>query len=288
MAIVIGDPWNVEVPGGAIAGLIGESEAVLARVAPGPRHLRIADPLDWSPAPGFILDHVFALRDSVARAKLRMEVERLRRQGSAFLIVSQEQDLLAGLCDGIWWLDGDELRSGDPRDALESYNKDCARRLAESMSGSRQELAPSLRRGDGRARIVAVETPAVWRSGEAVSVVVRARFDAAAEDPVIGIMIRTRIGFEVYGTNTELEGIRLGPVVAGTEVGVKFEFLCALCPQEYTLTVASHDPDGVWHDWLEDAVALTVVGTRYTAGVADLRAKVSYQRSAASPVLQQV
>jgi lipopolysaccharide transport system ATP-binding protein len=49
-----------------------------------------------------------------------------------------------------------------------------------------------------------------------------------------------------------------------------------LCPQEYTITVASHDPDGVWHEWLEDAVAFLVTDSRYTAGVANLRAKASF------------
>jgi lipopolysaccharide transport system ATP-binding protein len=95
------------------------------------------------------------------------------------------------------------------------------------------------------------------------------------EDPVVGIMIRTRVGFEVYGTNTELEGVKLGPVVAGDTRTVTFSFSCNLCPREYTITAASHDPDGVWHDWLEDAVAFSVVAPRYTAGVADLRARVS-------------
>lgn len=57
---------------------------------------------------------------------------------------------------------------------------------------------------------------------------------------------------------------------------MSFQFRCDLCPQEYTLTVASHDPDGVWHEWLEDAVAFLVTDSRYTAGVANLRAQVSF------------
>jgi lipopolysaccharide transport system ATP-binding protein len=58
---------------------------------------------------------------------------------------------------------------------------------------------------------------------------------------------------------------------------LNFSFRCDLCPQEYTLTVASHDPDGVWHDWLEDAVAFSVTDMRPTAGVANLRAQVSVE-----------
>ena len=98
-------------------------------------------------------------------------------------------------------------------------------------------------------------------------------------DPVVGIMIRTRIGLNVYGTNTELERLPLGPRAAGDTIVVSFAFRCELCPGEYSLTVASHDPDGVWHDWLEDAVAFAVSDSRYTAGVANLRAQVSYLES---------
>jgi len=81
---------------------------------------------------------------------------------------------------------------------------------------------------------------------------------------------------DVYGTNTELEKLKLGPVAAGQTLAVEFAFRCELCPEEYTLTVASHDPDGVWHDWLEDAIAFSVCDSRYTAGVANLRARASF------------
>jgi lipopolysaccharide transport system ATP-binding protein len=50
---------------------------------------------------------------------------------------------------------------------------------------------------------------------------------------------------------------------------------CRLCPQSYTITAASHDPDGVWHEWVEDAISFTVSDTRCTAGVANLKAQVT-------------
>ena len=67
-------------------------------------------------------------------------------------------------------------------------------------------------------------------------------------------------------------------VAAGDRLQLTFGFRCELCAEHYTLTVASHDPDGVWHDWLEDAVAFSVADSRYTAGVANLRATVSFTR----------
>ena len=70
-------------------------------------------------------------------------------------------------------------------------------------------------------------------------------------------MIRTRIGMEVYGTNTELEKREARSVRRRRDKRVvTFEFECDLCPQFYTITAASHDPDGVWHDWMEDAVGI--------------------------------
>ena len=110
----------------------------------------------------------------------------------------------------------------------------------------------------------------------AVTVIVRFHAEVAA--PVIGILIRTRIGLNVYGTNTELESLQPSPVAAGEAIRVSYRCRCDLCPGDYTITAASHDPDGVWHDWLEDAVAFSVSDTRYTAGVANLRARVEAVR----------
>jgi hypothetical protein len=46
--------------------------------------------------------------------------------------------------------------------------------------------------------------------------------------------------------------------------------------------VASHDPDGTAHDWLDDAIAITVTDERYTAGVANLHAKVTAEKQVAT------
>ncbi len=71
--------------------------------------------------------------------------------------------------------------------------------------------------------------------------------------------------------------MKIGPRAAGDTVTIVFAFLCDLCPHAYTLTLASHDPDGTAHDWMDDAVAFTVTDERSTAGVANLRAKVTIE-----------
>ena len=94
------------------------------------------------------------------------------------------------------------------------------------------------------------------------------RYNAAVEDPVVGLLIRTQVGFEVFGTNTELDGSSWARAPLET-ASPWCSDSCATFARTYTLTLASHDPDGTVHDWLDDAIAVTVTDERPTAGVAN-------------------
>jgi hypothetical protein len=212
-----------------------------------------------------------------------LDLDRLRRSGATILLPSCDTSLLENVCDEVWWIDQGRLAAkGDPKETVSKYRKHVADRIRDLGEMIPARLAPSFRKGDGRAEVVSVETlgadgrPTMyWKSGEMVRVRAMVRFHESVSDPVFGMMIRTQIGFEVYGTNTELERVKTGDCSAGETRTITFEFRCDLCPRAYTLTLASHDADGTAHDWLDDAVAVTVVDDRYTAGVANLRAKVS-------------
>jgi lipopolysaccharide transport system ATP-binding protein len=294
---------DVSAPDGAVIGLAGETgcgATELLRVAAGqvepetgyveaprPRRLlRTTDSLDLSPVPLLLLDHALATRDAVQRTRAKLDFLRLVREGCTILLASHEEDLLRSAADEIWWLDRGRLAArGDPGEVLEKYRSCVADRLRSLVTLGGDTALPALRRGDGRAELLSVEIldsegapTAVWATGQPVSVRVTVRYRDAVADPVVGIMIRTRIGFEVYGTNTELEKLKFGPCKAGEILRVRFAFDCGLCPREYTLTAASHDPDGSPHEWREDALALVVTDSRYTAGVACLRAEVTVER----------
>jgi energy-coupling factor transporter ATP-binding protein EcfA2 len=293
--------FDAAAPDGAVIGIVGENgsgKRKLLRLAAGierpergtvevsgpPRLLGPEDTLDFPPAAVLLVDQTFARHDPFERGRAVMELDRLCRAGTTALVISHEEDLLRRIADEIWWLDRGRLAGrGDPEEMLSGYRKHVAARLrAWGETSGAAPVAPSIRSGDGRAEVLRVETigengrpTMVWRSGELAVVKVAVRFRDAVADPVVGIMIRTATGLNVYGTNTELERLPLGPRASGDALELSFAFRCELCPGEYTLTVASHDPDGVWHDWLEDAVAFSVGDSRYTAGVANLRATVS-------------
>ena len=120
-------------------------------------------------------------------------------------------------------------KRGDPREVLDAYRASIAEKVREWGATLSSPLRPAMRRGDGRAEILSLETlgadgnpTAVWRSGENATVRVTVRYHDAVEEPVIGIMIRTRIGLEVYGTNTELEKVSTGSCAAGCRMRIEF------------------------------------------------------------------
>ena len=289
-------------PAGAIIGVIGGKNsgvAELLKLACGVippeqgevkageqrRFVALGDPLNLAPSDVLALDQALATQDALVRARTLLGLDRLRRAGTTVLLASHEDRLLETLCDEVWWLEAGEIAAkGDPRETMTRYRRFVAEQVRAWGETIAPRLAPSARRGDGRAEVLSIETlgangnPAiVWKSGEYVSVRATVRFHEAVSEPVIGMLIRTQIGFEVYGTNTELEHVNIGPRKAGETVTVVFQFLCDLCPQPYTLTLVAHDPDGTAHDWLDDAVAFTVADERGTPGVANLRAKVSVE-----------
>jgi lipopolysaccharide transport system ATP-binding protein len=270
---------DLTAPDGSIIGVIAETGAALQ--APGVARVPSGDSLPDRPG-NFILDHTLSRCDAVSKARAVARLIALRRAGATIILISHDEQLLESCADEIWWIDPGGLRGrGDAADILPGYRRHVAEALRSGGENERAPIAPTMRKGDGRAELESIgllgESGApttVWKSGEAVSIRVTVRFAGAVDDPVVGIMIRNRIGLNVYGTNTELEKLKLGPVNAGDVRQIVYRFCCDLCPGEYTVTVASHDPDGVWHDWMEDAVGITVTDTRYTAGVANLRAHV--------------
>lgn len=263
------------IPPSAIIGLVGDEDSGITELL-----IRVGK------MPGIVtMDYSLGMRDAVSRLKAITELDRLRQRGSSILLAAHDLLLLERICDEVWWLDrGRLVFRGDPKLALTKYRQHVGSQLREWGKMVSFGLAPSFRHGDGRAEVLSIETlgsdgkpTIIWKSGEPVVVRGVVRFHEVVAQPQLGLMIRTRIGFEVYGTNTFLEEVEVGPKNPGDVVTIEFSFRCELCPQAYTITLASHDPDGTAHDWLDDAIAVTVVDNRYTAGVANLRAKVTVE-----------
>jgi ABC-type proline/glycine betaine transport system ATPase subunit len=291
-------------PDGALVGIVGlhgSGKAALLRLAAGVerpergeviapadrRLLLLGETPDFSPVRLLAMDAALACQDPVVKARAALELSSLQRRGTTILISSYDEPFLLAHADELWWMrEGEIAMRGDPRTVLPEWRAFCAEQFEGRGKGELRTVDARERRGDHRATIDSLATldgrlqpTSVWRSGEHAAVRVVVRFAEAVERPVLGMMIRTRVGSDVYGTNTELENVQIGPCAAGVLLRVDFRMRCDLCPGDYTITAASHDRDGTPHDWLEDAVLVAVADSRYTAGVANLRATVEVSKA---------
>ena len=258
-----------------------------------------------------VVDEVLAVGDAIFVNRCVQKFEEMRRRGVTVLLVTHDVGLVKLLCDRAMLLyRGRALALGDPSEVVNRYNGLVLERQREFAEANpppgltqpaaepadpSEPAAPlfySFRHGDRQAEVVRVELlngagkPArAFCSGETMRVRVEVRFREPHPRPVVGIMIRTRIGMEVYGTNTEVEQAGPGPAGPGDSIEVTFEFPCRLTAQEFTLTVATQSHDGASHDWLDDVLTFQVVDSRRAAGVANLEARVSSRKlPARSPI----
>lgn len=234
-----------------------------------------------------IVDEALAVGDAVFANRCVRKFEELRERKITVLFVSHDLGLVKQLSNrAILLLHGRIESEGTPNNVINRYIGLVLEKQAPQIRRDPLKLRASHRHGDGSSEVCGIEIldacgrpAASITAGESITVRVRSRFHAPVRDPMVGILIRTRIGMEVYGTNTRIENKSLGAFSAGDELEVDFRMECWLTPQTYTLTVATQNADGTSHDWLDDAIAFDVVDTRHAAGVANLRAEIEWRAS---------
>jgi lipopolysaccharide transport system ATP-binding protein len=236
-----------------------------------------------------VVDEALAVGDAVFANRCVRKFQELRERRITVLFVSHDLGLVKQLSDRAILLVGGRMQAqGEPNQVINQYIGLVLEKQRADAGPRQSQITAGFRHGDRTSEILDVqlldaagEPAKAIASGEAVRVRVRSLFRQAKAGPMVGILIRNRIGMEVYGTNTRVEQVELGEFEAGDELDLEFRFECWLAPQQYTLTVATQNADGSSHDWLDDVLAFEVVDARALAGVANLRAKIEWQRKTA-------
>jgi ABC-type polysaccharide/polyol phosphate transport system ATPase subunit len=225
-----------------------------------------------------LVDEVLAVGDEEFAHRCLRRIEELLAAGRTLLLVSHSLDLVEGVCDRVLWLDNGKQRLvGEPRRVIDAYRQEVAEREGEQHLAAKQqreqageEVPEELRWGSREAEIVSLRLLAGGEeryhveSGEDVVFEIRARADRPLEDFVFGIAISTPRGYEVWGTNTDLEGY----VPRRFEGEATVRLTCPamrLGPGEYVVDVAVHSKEGAPYDYQKQALTFTV--TAKTGGV---------------------
>jgi lipopolysaccharide transport system ATP-binding protein len=234
-----------------------------------------------------IVDEALAVGDAIFANRCIKKFVELKERKVTVLFVSHDLGLVKRLSDrAALMIDGRVAAFGNPSEVVNRYvGLVLERQEREQPRGDLPKAGSSFRHGDGASEIVSAdlfntrgEAIRNLEPHETISIRVRAIARRDLEDPVVGVLIRNRLGNDVFGTNTRIEGIDLGKIPAGEMFEVEFTFDCLLTRQDYTLTVATQHREGYSQDWLDDFISFSVTDARDVAGLANFKTKVDWRR----------
>lgn len=232
-----------------------------------------------------IVDEALAVGDAIFANRCIKKFEELKSRGVTVLFVSHDLGLVKRLCDrAALMVDGRMAAIGNPNDVVNRYVGFVLERQGQPVLDA-SRVGGTFRHGDGASRVILADlidsSGASTRNlqpGEPVTIRVQARAEKDLDEPVVGVLIRNRLGIDVFGTNTRVERVDSGRVAAGETFEVEFTFDCLLTGQDYTLTVATQYKEGYSQDWLDDVISFSVVDARDVAGLANFKTKVNWRR----------
>jgi lipopolysaccharide transport system ATP-binding protein len=236
-----------------------------------------------------IVDEALAVGDAIFANRCIKKFEELKERKVTVLFVSHDLGLVKRLSDrAALMLDGRVAAYGSPSEVVNRYVGLVLERQGQEQPDRETPEGGTFRHGDGASRVVYADlcdaegkSTRSLEPGAPTTIRVRARAERDLENPVVGVLIRNRLGIDVFGTNTRIEGVDIGSIAPGEIFEVEFTFDCLLTRQDYTLTVATQYPEGFSQDWLDDAIAFSVVDTRDVAGLANFKTQVTWRRIAA-------
>ena len=239
-----------------------------------------------------IVDEALSVGDAYFQHKCIERIRSFLDQGTTLLFVSHDPGAVKSLCSRALLIeDGVVLRDGPSDAVLDYYNARIARASSdEEIRQVEGEEGISTRSGTGNVRIESVEmenregeTARAFSVGDTAVIRCRVRFHRPMESPTVGILIRDRMGGDVFGVNSFHLGVDTPACGPGELLEAAFSLVLHLGPGNYSLSVAVHPGDS--HliencDWWDRCLVFQVVpgsGPSFV-GVASLPAEVEVKK----------
>jgi lipopolysaccharide transport system ATP-binding protein len=254
-----------------------------------------------------IIDEALAVGDAIFTQKCMRWLRAFQTRGS-ILFVSHDTSSVRALCNrAIWLHEGVCRQAGDAKEVTEAYLRFTFQEIAgESVSlaplqndassndegkstidyeaeisvQSNMANARGWETGNAEVLLVTMENTSApdrahFEGGENVRVRIRARAHQPIEKPILGFLLRDRLGQDLFGENT-LSFTDNTPVsvAAGGQVEATFCFRLPMLPNgNYEVMASIADGDlynHVQHHWLHDALMVVVSSSKVRYGLVGL------------------
>jgi len=233
-----------------------------------------------------LVDEALSVGDVYFQQRCMRRIRQMKQDGKTILFVSHDVTAVKNLCDAAVWLEHGELKGIGEPDAVvgkylaamtmrrDPYANEGMRSSATTVANGDRLVVRTLpnvdhRWGNRHAEIIGIQIldargiPCeAEEHGGPIVVRVSAAFHEDVAQPIVGIMIRNRLGEDICGINTSAEGVELPPARAGQCFTVDFNLkLPLLVPGNYHVSPAvaqgTHE-EFVVCDLVENAIRLVV------------------------------
>ena len=112
----------------------------------------------------------------------------------------------------------------------------------------------------------------IFEGGDRVRIIVRAKAHESLQNPILGFLVRDRLGQDLFGENTLPFTDRVPmPIAAGTTFEGLFDFRLPMLPNgQYAVMTSIADGnlhDNVQHHWMHDALIINVSSSKIRWGL---------------------
>lgn len=264
-----------------------------------------------------VIDEALAVGDAAFTQKCMRFIRKFRETGT-LLFVSHDMSSVLNLCDRAIWLEGGKLRetgeakivsqnylkftlqnsygSGSSLNELEPTRKDLEhepavesdnRRVSEYQSNNKfiDNLDASSGWKTGEGEIISVKLQSelgadeiIFKGGETITLTISAKANKFIERPIIGFLVRDRLGQDLFGENSlRFTSVNHVSVPKDQVVSCTFEFALPMLPNgQYAIMASFAEGDlinNVQHHWLHEALILNVSSSDVRWGLVGIRFK---------------
>lgn len=229
-----------------------------------------------------LVDEVLAVGDESFSRKCIDRMTTFKKTGKTIVLVTHDLPTVERFCDRALWLDSGCIQAqGDPRQVIDAYRQEVARRDDERYKeeqslvsfGEVEKYISKDRWGNGDIEITQVRLldsqnreRHVFQDGEDILIDMNFQVHHPTTDVVFGIAVFDAKGACCYGTNTELDEILLPPLQETGRIGIKLEQV-HLIEGNYLLDVAVHARDGHNYDYQSGVISFAVRSAKKDAGI---------------------
>ncbi|MCF3652089.1 ABC transporter ATP-binding protein [Synoicihabitans lomoniglobus] len=245
-----------------------------------------------------IVDEALSVGDAYFQHKSINLIRQFQQAGKTMLIVSHSPGTIKSMCTRAIILErGVLIREGPAASVCDYYNALVAKKQkdAEIRQVERHKGGPVITRsGDRRVVIGDVELVAesgaparTFTVGETARIACALEVRSEVHNPTVGMLLRDRLGSDVFGSNTHYQKTEVGTLEAGRRCEIVFTFPMNLAPGRYSITVAAHsgrDHLSDNYDWQDNVIVFEVLpGLEATfTGTAWLNLEVEVNRDKVS------